>query len=588
MARTTTVFGTQFREKSITVRGNALPTGRRITRSIAEWLLFGTLAIASTYPLLAQAGTHLPQVGHRPTTVPLLNLWTLWWNIDRIDHAYPDYWNAPIYHGVPGIFASSEPQTIVGWLAWPLWKTLPSSVHVYNLLILVFLTLNGWSAAQFLRRLRLAWPATICGGAMITLLPLVHWQLGVFQLVSLWGVIWTLRALLLLQRHAGPRQALELGVAFAVTYSLCCYYGLFLSILLLACAPLLLGRALSHKRTWGWGAVAVVVAFTLLSPILVAQIDYANEHSFQYPAKWFSDLSAAPTDYLRTPSAQLVTLPDIHTSNAHYRWPLSPGTLKMGMACIGLGLSIVSFRRRRIVLMLGGMVAVAILLSMGPRLSWGAVSLHAILADVYPGFGHARNLFRFAFFAQLGIAFLAAVGLHEVYVRLHRRARPGKETRTLLAATLLVGLTLACEAWPQPPTMYRLPAVSSDDAWISWLRDQRQAEVCLACFPLPQDRSAAGSQPTAEWMYYQTFHTRPMVNGYSTFVPAAIRRLHGQLEGFPDMRGVHALRETGVTHVLFDRRIGRAPDRSTLEALQMTQVVNDLKADIEVWKLPDS
>ncbi len=574
-------------KESVTVRGNVVSTNGRVVRAFAEWFLFVALAVASTYPLLAHAGTHLPQATNRSATVPLLNLWTLWWNVDRIDHAYQDYWNAPIYHGVSGVFAGSEPQTVVGFLAWPLWKTLPTLAHVYNLLIIVALTLNGWFTCQLLRRLRLAGPIALCGGAMVTLLPLVHWQLGVFQLVPLWGILWTLLALLQFQRHAGLRQTLQLGVAFAVTYSLCCYYGLFLSLLLLACGPLLLGRELRRGRTWIGGVAAVAVAVVLLAPILIAQLNFARQHSVTYPTQWFLKLSATPADYLRTPGPQLVTLPDAHLDHTYYHWPLSPGTLKLGMACIGMGLGLRTRRRRRVSLMLGGMVTIAIVLSMGPRLQWHGYSIYRLLADYYPGFGHARNLFRFAFFAQIGIALLAAIGLHELYVRLHHHGLAGRRPRILLAAVSLLGLLLAFEAWPRPPAMYALPAASATTPWIAWLRARPQAGVCLACFPRAENNREASLQPTAEWMYFQTYHARPMINGYSTVMPWTFRKLNETLKSFPNQQGVLALRDAGVTHVLFDRRERPAPGGASLEALEMTQVIDDAAANIEIWSLPE-
>jgi len=31
--------------------------------------------------------------------VPRLNLWTLWWNSERLLHGYRGYWQAPIFAG---------------------------------------------------------------------------------------------------------------------------------------------------------------------------------------------------------------------------------------------------------------------------------------------------------------------------------------------------------------------------------------------------------------------------------------------------------------------------------------------------------
>ena len=239
----------------------------RFFRLLAEWALFLALTVAATWPVGHRAGTHIP-IGSEPAaTVPLLNLWTMWWNVDRIDQGYHDYWDAPIRYPTSGSFALSEPQPATGWIAWPLWHSLPGTAWVYNTLLILYLTLNGWISCQLLKRLRLAWLAAVTGGAMVCLLPLLHQQIGVFQLAALWGVVWTLLAIVRLRRRPALRHGLHLGVAFAVTYLLCSYYGLFLGMLLLCCSPLLLGRQLLTKRFWLAAATALLTAAGLVAPV---------------------------------------------------------------------------------------------------------------------------------------------------------------------------------------------------------------------------------------------------------------------------------------------------------------------------------
>jgi hypothetical protein len=77
----------------------------RFSIGIAEGLLFIALAVLSTMPLVFQVHTHLA-IGAEPSaTVPLLNLWTLGWNVDRLGHGYQGYWDAPIYYPTRGTFA---------------------------------------------------------------------------------------------------------------------------------------------------------------------------------------------------------------------------------------------------------------------------------------------------------------------------------------------------------------------------------------------------------------------------------------------------------------------------------------------------
>src|SRR5262245_30729343 len=62
--------------------------GRTAGRIALEWAIFFLAAIWITWPLAAHWTTSLPLGCEDEPVVPLLNLWTQWWNIDRIGHGY--------------------------------------------------------------------------------------------------------------------------------------------------------------------------------------------------------------------------------------------------------------------------------------------------------------------------------------------------------------------------------------------------------------------------------------------------------------------------------------------------------------------
>jgi hypothetical protein len=66
----------------------------------------------------------------------------------------------------------------------------------------------------------------------------------------------------------------------------------------------------------------------------------------------------------------------------------------------------------------------------------------------------------------------------------------------------------------------------------------------LAEFPMGDD--PAFSTP---YLYFSLWHWRPMVNGYSGFIPASYTDLQQALESFPSPAALGALRDRGVTHV---------------------------------------
>ena len=77
------------------------------------------------------------------------------------------------------------------------------------------------------------------------------------------------------------------------------------------------------------------------------------------------------------------------------------------------------------------------------------------------------------------------------------------------------------------------------------LAGERRAIV--AEFPFYHPRQVFGN---AQYMLNSTSHWRPLVNGYSGFLPASYGAHYGELQGFPDERSLKALRDLFVTHVV--------------------------------------
>jgi len=75
-------------------------------------------------------------------------------------------------------------------------------------------------------------------------------------------------------------------------------------------------------------------------------------------------------------------------------------------------------------------------------------------------------------------------------------------------------------------------------------RDQR---AIVAEFPFYAPRQFFGS---AQYMLNSTRHWRPIVNGYSGFLPRSYVEHYESLQSFPDARALRALADIGVTHVV--------------------------------------
>jgi len=116
-----------------------------------EAVFFLILALASTWPLARHVHDHLPLGTEEAATVPLFNLWTVWWNADRAAAGYQGYWRAPIFHPADDAFSYSEPM-VLSLVAAPLIWLTENRILAYNFLLLLALWLNGWTACRLLRR----------------------------------------------------------------------------------------------------------------------------------------------------------------------------------------------------------------------------------------------------------------------------------------------------------------------------------------------------------------------------------------------------------------------------------------------------
>jgi hypothetical protein len=425
---------------------------------------------------------------------------------------------------------------------------------------------------------------------MMCVLPIVHWQLGVLQLVSLWGVVWTVAALRKTGLRCRVRDGVHVGVAFACTYLLCNYVGLMLSMILLCSTPFWFGRRWRDRRWWLSCGTAVLTVILLLGPVVPRQREVAKRQGIEFSQRTITKLSVVPADFWTTPGPQWIPLPSLPRGEDAFIWPLSPGTLKYVAALCGCIYGLRLARYRRWTRFLLAVLVTSVVLAMGPRLNWNGYGPYQVLAAWYPGFAHVRNMFRFAYFVQLAIVLLAALGVHGIAVaacRLSSRYGPRWATAWLLVA----GIALAAETWPSEPRLATWNKCLADTTWVEWLARAEQADVRLICFPLAGGQSSKAHAQTATWMACQLWHWRPMVNGYSAWIPTEYLLLEEKLKSFPEPTAIDSLRDAGVTHCLFDSREdphrgGRGHDPSGLVARGFTLECDDRQQDVQIWRLP--
>ncbi len=158
-----------------------------------------------------------------------------------------------------------------------------------------------------------------------------------------------------------------------------------------------------------------------------------------------------------------------------------------------------------------------------------------------PGLSGMRVSARFYSFVSFAIAWFAA---RELDRWLRRAGSPvlRRAAATLFTAFLLVDLAPSRFEWVPTPPEGDYPPV------YHWLARQKDVEGVLE-LPMPDDTT------NISYMVMATRHWKPLVNGYSGYMPDVyIRFREGCCWPVPNPRQLETLRNWGVTHVLLHKQ----------------------------------
>jgi hypothetical protein len=518
--------------------------------------LFAAAALVLTWPLPLHLASQVPQGGEPTPTVPYFNVWTLGWNATWFTWDKASYWNAPIFHPVPGTFAFSDPQPLTGLVAAPLWRV--NRALAYNLVLLLFVTLNGLAVYRLLRHRDFRWWPALLGGLLVQALPFLTHERGVLQLQPLFGLVWGIDALWRLAERPDWRRGLELGLAAGITFLVSEYYGLFLCLALAPAFFVLLPR-LADRRAGAALVLAGVVSLAVVLPIGLPQAQRLRQLGFSRSTETIRSHSAEASDYMATSS--LLASRRLLATAKRDGHPLSPGVALLLLGLAGAYRGLRSRADRRWTLFLLSAAALALLVSMGPNLAAGAQQPpYTVLQKLFPGFESLRSPFRLGVVVQLAAALLATGQLRHLFDRGHRRA-----------ALALAVLALA-ELVPAPVRLVPLPATLPPGRLVG-------PAVFL---PYVKGNRAADYTETTAVMLAVLPARLPLLNGYSGYFPTLNFQLKDMLDDFPSEQGLMALRALGVETLLIEmgqltngqqRRLAAAVSGGDLEDLGETMEV---------------
>lgn len=508
------------------------PAGRSATRL----LLFAALVCVHTWPLAANPA----RWSRNDNADAMLNEWILAWVARTLPTQPWNLFDANIFHPEPNTLAFSESLIVQGVMGLPLYWLGASPVLLMNVLILVGLTLTGWSMSVVIERWTGSARAGVLAGCLMAFNTSVLTRMGHVQAMHVEFLPLALLAFDELLRAPAAMAGLRLGLWFALQ-GLCSGYLLLLTLVALIVSALVRAREWLGARFLLIGrhvalavTVFVVVSGPFLWPYYVATSTQGLARSLEEVAMY----SAHPVDYLTTTGRLHYSA----WSHHFYRGADSffPGVLAPLLAACALAAP--ATRRDARVRMLAAFGAAGFALSFGPSFplySW----LHAHV----PLLVGLRGAARFGSLAVIAVSGLAGFGLAWI----ERRMRAHPWTPALLVALIafanveMLRSPMSYTLFEGIPPVYRVLA--------------SEAHAVVAEYPMP---SPSRVDANAGYVLASTQHWRPIVNGYSGLVPKSYAMNWPTIQGFPAADAIAALRRLGVTHVVV--HLDRAPELAAL------------------------
>ncbi len=493
------------------------------TNHAAVFALFVFLAVAHTWPLASGVGYW----SRHDNADTILNEWVLAW----IAHILPQHplqlFNANIFYPEARTLAFSEHMIVQGVLGLPLFALGVSPLATYNIVLLSGFVLTAFSMYLLVWRWTGDRAAGILAGCLAAFNAHAFTRLPHLQALH---VEFLPIVLLLLDRMlARPRlwTGVLLGMAFALQ-GLTSYYWLVFTTFGVAAAAAVrpeLWRGRHMRELAMPAAVAALVAAVMLIPFLWPYYKVSQSLGVVRSLDQVALYSGGWRDYLSTPGWVHFRAWSYIVWGPGGKTPLFPG-----FACFGLALFACTAIRRDVrVLMLVAIAVVSLLLSLGTNLP-GYSGLYAVV----PLLQGIRAPVRAGHLVLIALAALAGIGL--------ARLRGGRSPRVRAAVAVIAILLATGETWVAP--LGFVPG-KSPAAVTAVLASERRAVV--ACFPMPEPRSPS---PNTQCMLDSTLHWKPILNGYSGFVPASYVRHWEALKDFPSPRALAYLKLAGVTHVV--------------------------------------
>jgi hypothetical protein len=456
---------------------------------------------------------------------PLFSIWRMGWVAHQFSGDPRGLFDGNIFYPTPLTLTLSDSMLLPSLTAVPLLKAGVAPAVAYNVLLLSGFVTSGVTAYFLIKRVTRSVPAAFIGGLMYMLYP---YRAEHYSHLELQMTQWMPLSLLLLLRFRDSlrlRDALLAALCAVATLYSSMYYGVFFPFYAAAVLGVLfvISRP-SWRRVLTPAVVAGVVALALAVPLAIPYVraePMKGERGEGAVRFYSADLS----DFLR-PHPRLATHAGRWLKEGRPERALFPGITPVVLSAVALAPPIGELR-----------LAFTAGLLLATDMTQGMKgTLYPFLYKWFPPIRGMRVAARFSVILGISLVVLAGFGVRRLLARFRSPRLRG------LMFVGMVGLVLIdlhpkldlIPVWPGAPAVYKA-------------LEKRTDPIVLAEFPFETQRPLVANE--LPYMYFSIWHWRPMVNGYSGFIPEAHAALVEVVRGFPDPASIVALRMHGVTHV---------------------------------------
>ena len=514
------------------------------------------LAVAHTWPMVT-APHRLSRVDNGDYQ---LNAWAISWVAHQLITDPLHLFDANIFWPNGGTLGFSEAMIVQGLIAAPVRWLGGNPILAFNFAMFTGYVFTAFAFGLLARRWTGSWAAAFVVASAAGFNAHLFTRMAHLQAMHVEFVALVLYGLDRVFTRGQIRDAITLGVAFALQALTSIYLMAFTTWALIfgGLTRLVLAGRGKRGRAVLLATLAGGVALLLLAFYLKAYYQVHVQQGFARIPAENQQFAGAFADFLNTVSWLHYPL------WSHRFFPRSVSTNFPGIVVLALAsVAVVSRSGRRDprVLMCTAIAVGCALVSMAPRLP-GYEHLH----NVVPLFWVARAQAHMGQVVLLALAVLAGFGI----AQLERRWAAWRGWPALAAAAVVL---INAESF-RAPLPYRpfngIPRV--------YHRMMFEDGAVVAEFPLGDRRQTFLN---ATYMLNSTVHWKPLVNGYSGFIPESYVEQYEDLKDFPASSAIDALRRRGITHVIVH---GQTLSDATVATGAFEQIANTAGIAIFRWR----